>query len=125
MDIDEQKNVAEHFLRMIVSGQIDEAFDKYVDLSGKHHNVFTPAGMPALKEGMKENDDQYPNKTLTVKHIAADQDIVVTHSHLVIDPAKPGMVVVHVLRFSGGKIVELWDVGQAIPDNSLNKDGAF
>ena len=125
MSIDEQKNVAKNFLTMIVSGQIDEAYEKYVNLSGKHHNVFTPAGMRSLKEGMKENDDQFPDKKLTIKHIVSDGDIVMTHSHLVMKPGAKGMVVVHVLRFADDKIVELWDSGQAIPDTAINSDGAF
>ncbi|HUA13035.1 MAG TPA: ester cyclase [Candidatus Sulfotelmatobacter sp.] len=125
MNTTQQKNIAKDFLTMIVSGQIDEAYDKYVDLSGKHHNLFTPAGIQALRDGMKENDGQFPNKKLNIKHIVSDGDIVIAHSHLVMKPGTKGMVVVHVLRFNKDKIVELWDSGQTIPDKSINSDGAF
>jgi predicted SnoaL-like aldol condensation-catalyzing enzyme len=125
MNTTEQKNVAKHFLTMIVSGQIDEAYEQYVDVNGKHHNVFTPSGMQSLRDGMKENDDQFPDKKLTIKHIVSEGDIVITHSHLVMKPGAKGMVVVHVIRFENDKIVEFWDVGQAIPDKSVNSDGVF
>jgi predicted SnoaL-like aldol condensation-catalyzing enzyme len=35
------------------------------------------------------------------------------------------MAVVHILRFEGGKIVEMWDVGQEIPKDSPNALGVF
>lgn len=35
------------------------------------------------------------------------------------------MIVVHLLRFRGGKIVEIWDCGQPVPADSPNSDGAF
>lgn len=33
--------------------------------------------------------------------------------------------VVHVFRFQGNLIAELWDVGQAVPENSPNEYGMF
>jgi predicted SnoaL-like aldol condensation-catalyzing enzyme len=125
MNKTEQKTMAKNFLTMVVNGQIDEAYKKYVDLSGKHHNVFTPSGMKALKDGMKENDGQFPDKKLVFKHVVAEGDIVITHSHLFMKPGEKGMIVVHVLRFAGDKIIEFWDCGQVVPDKLVNKDGAF
>jgi predicted SnoaL-like aldol condensation-catalyzing enzyme len=37
----------------------------------------------------------------------------------------PGMTVVHIFRFQNGKIIEMWDVGQEIPHDSPNVDGAI
>lgn len=125
MKITEQRSAAKNFLSMIVNGQIDEAYKKYVDLAGKHHNLFTLSGMKSLKEGMKENDDKFPNKKLIIKHIISEGDVVISHSHLVMKPNEEGMIVMHVLRFSNDKIVEMWDCGQVIPDKSLNTDGPF
>jgi len=30
---------------------------------------------------------------------------------------------VHLFRFEGDRIVELWDIGQPIPDSSVNANG--
>ena len=35
------------------------------------------------------------------------------------------MAVMHLLRFEGGRIIELWDVGQQVPADSPNALGPF
>jgi predicted SnoaL-like aldol condensation-catalyzing enzyme len=32
---------------------------------------------------------------------------------------------VHIFRFRGDKIVELWDLGQEVPESSPNENGMF
>ncbi len=85
-DILAHKQAAVQFLELIVAGKIDEAYRKYVDLRGKHHNPFFPAGFPALKKEMIENHAQFPNKQLTVKNVLGDGDLVAVHSHIVMRP---------------------------------------
>jgi len=36
-----------------------------------------------------------------------------------------GAAVVHIFRFEDDRIVELWDLGQAIPQDSPNRHGMF
>lgn len=120
-----RKQAAVEFLQLVVAGHIDEAYQKYVDMRGKHHNLFFPAGFPALQKAMKESDVQFPNKQFTVKNVMGDDNLVAVHSHIVLNPAETGMVIVHMFRFQGAKIVEMWDCGQPIPADSPNEDGAF
>ncbi len=112
-------------MQLVVRGQIDEAFQKHVDLSGKHHNTMVSAGFPALKKAMVENHAQFPNKQLEVKNVLEENDLVAVHSSLLIQHGQPRVVVVHLFRFRGDKIVEMWDVGQTVPVDSPNKDGPF
>lgn len=120
------KESAIHFLKQVVSGEIDEAYAKYVDLSGKHHNAYFPAGFPALREAMKENHSKFPHKQFEVKRVIAEGDWVVTHSHLRMNAEdQTGKVAVHLFRFKNGKIVEMWDCGMPIPENSPNRDGVI
>lgn len=125
MNTEAYKQAAVQFLKLVVAGNIDEAYQKFVDMKGKHHNPFFPAGFPALQKAMKENHDQFPNKQINVKHVLADGDLVAVHSELVLSPGGSAMVVFHLHRFAGDKIVELWDCGQAVPADSPNKDGAI
>jgi predicted SnoaL-like aldol condensation-catalyzing enzyme len=40
-------------------------------------------------------------------------------------PGDSGIAVVHIFRFQGNNIAELWDIGQAMPENSPNENGMF
>ncbi len=125
MNLEERKKAAVDFLNLVVAGQIEEAYRKHIDLGGKHHNAYTPAGFPALKKGMMENHAQFPQKKFDIKRVLADGDLVATHSHVVLRPGELELSVVHMFRFQGDKIVELWDCAQQVPADSTNQDGLF
>lgn len=120
-----EKDRAVDFLEMVVAGQIEQAYAKHVDMQGKHHNVYFPPGFTTLKEAMIEDEMAHPGKKLKIKHVLGDGDMVAVHSNLVIKPGEPEMTVVHIFRFKGEKIVEMWDIGQQIPSDSPNTEGAF
>jgi len=121
----ERKQAAVDFLQLVVSGKINEAYHKYVDLGGKHHNPHFRDGFLALQKAMSDNQVKYPRKQLTVKNVLGDGDLVAVHSRLLMGPGEIAVIAVHLFRFSGGKIVEMWDCGQPVPADSPNKDGAF
>ena len=116
---------AVEFLQLVVAGRIDEAYEKHVDMAGKHHNPFFPAGFPALKKAMIENQAQFPNKHLIVKNVLGDGELVAVHSHIMLHPGDAGIVAVHLFRFQGDRIVEMWDYNQPVPTDSPNNDGVF
>jgi predicted SnoaL-like aldol condensation-catalyzing enzyme len=124
-NIQDRKRTAVEFLQLAVSGKIEAAYEKHVDMQGKHHNVYFGAGFPVLKKAMIENHAQFPAKRLTVRNVLGDGDLVAVHSHLVFGEGEKEMVVVHLFRFSGDRIVEMWDCGQFMPEDFPNKDGAF
>jgi predicted SnoaL-like aldol condensation-catalyzing enzyme len=119
----DRKQTAVQFLQLVVAGHIDEAYQKYVDMQGKHHNPFFPAGFPALKKAMIENHAQFQSKQLAVKNVLGDGDLVAVHSHIVLRPGESGIAAVHLFRFQGDRIVEMWDCGQPVPADSPNEDG--
>ncbi len=90
-------------MHLVVAGQIDEACRRYVDINGKHHNPFFPAGFPSLKKAMIEDHIQFPNKKLTVKNALGDGDLVAVRSHIVLRPGETGIVAMHLFRFEGNK----------------------
>ena len=119
------KQAAVDFLQLITAGRIDEAYEKHVDMQGKHHNPFFAAGFPSLMKAMIENHVQFPNKQMMVKNALGDGDVVAVHSHIVPSPGQTGIAAVHLFRFHGDKIVELWDIGEPMPADSPNRDGVF
>lgn len=120
-----KKEIVISFLQMVVSGKIDEAYQKYISKNLVHHNGFFPSNPESLKQGMKESHEKFPNKITEIKHAVEENDIVVTHSHLRFSESDPGMGVVHIFRFEDGRIAEMWDLGQAVPKDSPNKNGMF
>jgi len=121
----DHKKDAVDFLQMVVAGDIEKAFQKHVDMKGKHHNPFCVGGVESLKKGMIENDAQFPHKNFMVKHVLGDGDLVSVHSHLVLKPGELELATTHLLRFESGKIAELWDVAMSVPAESPNQDGMF
>src|SRR5581483_5177919 len=88
-----------NFLELVVAGRIEEAYQKHVDMGGKHHNAYYPAGFPALQKGMIENHAKFPNKQFHIEHVLADGDLVATHSRVALAPDQPVIAVLHLFRF--------------------------
>jgi predicted SnoaL-like aldol condensation-catalyzing enzyme len=65
---------------------------------------------------------EYPNLRLDIKRVIAEGDIVVTHSHLDLEPgnaSNPGRALADFFRLEDGKVVEHWDVIQDVPDRPI------
>jgi predicted SnoaL-like aldol condensation-catalyzing enzyme len=74
---------------------------------------------------MEENAARNPNKVLEIQRALEDGDLVAVHSRVRRKPGDLGAAVVHIFKFEGNLIVELWDMGQAVPEDSPNENGMF
>jgi len=119
------KEIATDFLKLAASGRAKDAFGRYVGEGFRHHNAHFAGDAHSLMTAMDENAKQFPDKTLEVKIALEEGDKVATFSKVVHSRGEKGAAVVHIFRLEGAKIAELWDVGQAIPDNSPNENGMF
>lgn len=119
------KDAAVSFLQLASSGQVQEAYARFVGAGFRHHNPFFEGSAEALMIAMEQNALQNPDKTLEVKCILAEGEFVTVHSHVRHKPGEPGAAVMHIFRFENGRIVELWDVGQPVPEESPNQFGMF
>ena len=54
-----------------------------------------------------------------------DGDFVAYHSYIKQTQSDVGLAVVHILKFSDNKIIEMWDMHQQIPENMVNENGMF
>ena len=125
MMTDQNKESAISFLKLVSSGKVRDAYSKFVGEGFKHHNPYFEGSAEALEKGMQENADQNPDKSFEVKQAIAEGDLVVVHGHVHHKPGDLGAAVIHIFRFENGWIVELWDVGQEVPENSPNQYGMF
>ena len=119
------KEAAVDFLQLVVKRKIHEAYQKYVHPDMQHHNVYFAGDATSLEKAMEESHAKFPNTVLEIKHVLGDGDLVAVHSHVRMTKDQLGVGVVHLFRFANNKIVEMWDVGQSVPETSPNKNGMF
>lgn len=120
------KTIAEDFLQLCASGEVASAFNQYVDAASfVHHNPYFRSDAESLKQGMQGSANTHPNKQFAIQRSIQENDLVAVHSHIKFNADAAGIAVVHIARFDGEKIVELWDIGQAVPDNLINESGMF
>ncbi len=83
------------------------------------HNRAIPDGIPNLIDYVKDFAKRFPDYCYDVKHIYADGDSVIFHSHATIkanqrgNDAK-GLNIIDVWRIGNGEISEHWDALQAM-----------
>ncbi len=120
-----RKESAISFLKLAASGNVSEAYAKYISPNFRHHNPYFAGDAESLKKGMAEATAKFPNTTLEVQHIFEEGELVAVHSRVQHGSGEPEISVVHIFRFEGDRIAELWDVGQVAPADSPNKYGMF
>jgi len=119
------KTAAETFLALVSSGEVRRGYDTYVGQGFRHHNAHFAADGDSLLKAMEENARQNPQKKIEIKQTIEEGDRVAVFSHVRHNPAEPGYALVHIFRFAGDRIVEMWDVAQEVPANSPNANGMF
>lgn len=119
------KDAAIEFLTLVATGQVREAYLRHVGAGFRHHNPFFRGDAASLMAAMEENAAQDPDKVLEVQRVLQDGEHVAVFSRIRRTPADRGAAVVHIFRFRDGRIAELWDVGQAVPENPVNEHGMF
>ena len=119
------KASAEDFLRRVASGDVDEAYRRYVSPMFRHHNPHFRGDAESLKKAMRENAQKNPNKQLEIQRSLQDGNLVAVHSRVRQHAQDRGGVVVHLFRFNEDRIEELWDIGQAEPEAMANEHGMY
>ncbi|MEK4149195.1 nuclear transport factor 2 family protein [Robertmurraya sp. FSL W8-0741] len=119
------KEIAVSFLQLVAAGKVRTAYEQYISANFTHHNPYFCGDAPSLMHAMEESSASAPNKKFEIKRVIAEGEIVAVHSHVQQDSEDIGGAVVHIFRFDGEQIVELWDIGQAIPKDSPNEYGMF
>lgn len=125
MSTNDYKQIATDFLMLSSKGKAREGFSKYVKKNFKHHNIYFKRDGESLMIAMEDNAKKNPGKMFEVKRALQDGDLVAVHSHVRQKQGDRGAAVVHIFRFENNKIVELWDLGQAVPLETVNENGIF
>ncbi len=118
-----KKDIATSFLKLASSGNVRDAYDRYVHRQFKHHNVYFKGDRESFLRAMEENAHQFPDKTYEVLHAIEEGDLVAVHGKVVLAPKV--YAVIHVFRFQGDKITESWEASQEQLNDSPNENGLF
>jgi predicted SnoaL-like aldol condensation-catalyzing enzyme len=119
------KDAAIEFLTLVATGKVREAYERHVGPGFRHHNPWFRGDAESLRLAMEENAAQNPDKSLEVQIALQEDERVAVFSRVRQRPGDLGGAVVHIFRFEGDRIAELWDVGQAVPENPVNENGMF
>jgi predicted SnoaL-like aldol condensation-catalyzing enzyme len=117
--------IATDFLRKVCDGRVAAAYADHVADGFRHHNPWFRGDAAALREGMARNAAQFPQKSIRIVRTAEDGDEVVVLSHVHHVPGDRGHALAHWFRFEGGRIAELWDIAQEVPEQVANENGMF
>ena len=119
------KAAAIEFLKMAAAGDVVDAFSRHVAPEFKHHNPHFADDRQSLLDAMSQSAAAEPNKSFEIIQAIEEADTVAVHSRLTRVGAGARYAVVHILKFSRGKIVEMWDIIQEVPADSRNATGMF
>jgi predicted SnoaL-like aldol condensation-catalyzing enzyme len=111
---------------MAATGNVKAAYEKYISPRFIHHNQHFKGDRQSLLSAMEEAHKLSPNKSIDIKQVIEEDNTVVTHSLVTrVKPEQPAIAVVHIFKFENNQVIELWDLGQEINNNSPNENGLF
>jgi predicted SnoaL-like aldol condensation-catalyzing enzyme len=94
--------------------------DRYIQ-----HNPLAADGPEGLKAFLDFAKDNLSEFKVEIKQAFADGDYVILHVHARRGPDDRGSAVMDIFRLEDGKVVEHWDVIQAIPETAMNDNTMF
>jgi predicted SnoaL-like aldol condensation-catalyzing enzyme len=118
-----RKLVVEFYDRFFNSHDLEAASvvaDEY-----RQHNPEVPDGKKPLVSFFTGFFKDNPQSKAKIVRSSADGDLVWLHVHATNGTDDRGQAIVDIFRVKDGKIVEHWDVIQAVPKEAANKNTMF
>ncbi|MFQ5833687.1 MAG: nuclear transport factor 2 family protein [Candidatus Thorarchaeota archaeon] len=119
------REIALSFFDLVESREFRRWFDEHTSRDLIHHNQHFKGDRESLILAIEEDARANPEKQVEVKMFLEDGDLVTTYSHVKQNPDHPGFALMHISRFVDSRIVEMWDINQAILEDSPNENGMF
>jgi predicted SnoaL-like aldol condensation-catalyzing enzyme len=122
------REVAKGFLtQMFTDGDMRGAYEHYAAPDFIQHNPTMADGVKAHEAHFEEQAKDPHGDPKAWRHVTnmvlVDGDLFALHHEAFNGPGDPGRVFVDIWRVANGKIVEHWDVIQAIPTTMLHNNG--
>jgi predicted SnoaL-like aldol condensation-catalyzing enzyme len=123
--LDANKQTVRAFYEAAINNKDFETASKLIGPHYIQHNPLIADGIDGLSDFVAYLAVTFPRLRAGIKRIFADEDFVIAHVHGVRVPGQPGSAIVDIFKLEHGRIVEHWDVTQAIPEQSENANGMF
>jgi predicted SnoaL-like aldol condensation-catalyzing enzyme len=120
-----KKTVVAFYQKALFDGDVETAIHLYGGETYTQHTPFAADGFDGLRAYVKWIAENYPRARGEIKHVFADGDHVLLHCHYTGFFGVDGDAIIDIFRLEKGKVVEHWDVIQAIPKTSLNENTMF
>jgi predicted SnoaL-like aldol condensation-catalyzing enzyme len=123
--LEANKKLVLDFYEQAIGRKDFEAARKFMGATYKQHAPYAadgPEGLRGFIEWFKAN---CPNHTYEIRRVLAEGDFVMLHVHGMGGLSPHGEAVVDIFRVEDGKVVEHWDIIQAIPENADNPNSMF
>ena len=124
-DIEANKKIVVDFYEKALNQKDFEAAAQHFGPRYIQHNPNVPNGPDGLKALVTLLKEKFPNSKNEIKRVIAEGDLVMLHVHAVREPGQRGSAIVDIFRVENGKIVEHWDVIQAVPEKAANENTMF
>jgi predicted SnoaL-like aldol condensation-catalyzing enzyme len=120
-----KQTVITFYMRAFTEHKPADAVAKYVGLEYIRHNPDTPSGADALVKSATGVIAEFPQIKVEIKRVIAEGDLVVAYNLIKASSEDRGMAGADIFRLQDGKIVEHWDVRQAVPETAANDNTMF
>lgn len=98
---------------------------QYVGNRYVQHNPNAADGPEGFRQFIAFLRDKYPDSHSQIVTSFVDGDYVILHVHAVREPGTRGNAIIDIFKLENGKIVEHWDVTQAIPEKTASGNPMF
>jgi len=124
--LERNKQIVTSFYNMVFRDhQVVEGFTTYVGDRYTQHNPAVPDGSAPAIGFFVPYFASNPEAKSEIKRVIAEGDLVVLHVHARQKATDLGRAIVDIFRVEAGKIVEHWDVIQAVPAQAANPNTMF
>ncbi len=127
-EVEENKKLVTNFYKEVLFEGKYQSIDKYIGDVYIQHNPAVADGKEAFTKMIKSFAPEDGSKLKSwgeIIRVVAEKDLVILHIKNYNWPGENGGAIVDIFRVEDGKIVEHWDVVQAIPDNPKNNNTMF
>jgi predicted SnoaL-like aldol condensation-catalyzing enzyme len=100
-----------------------EAIDKYIGDTYIQHNPVLADGKDVLKQALTAWYKGASREKIDIHHLSAEGDLVYVHTKAMHEGKVSSII--DIFRLENNKIVEHWDVIQAVPEKSANSHPMF